>query len=164
MIFSSPPYLKVIKYGLYNWIRLWWLLGDHKEIDQKLDDAHSIGPYLNFMREVLEDMLSLLDPKEGLACWVIGDVNGMNLAREVWNSVGSKIEAKDANGNLSRYQILGIVEDSIEDVEKVTRIWKSDIDKSGKATQVDRILIIAHEDARVESIVDNENVPWAPMV
>ncbi len=38
MIFSSPPYLKVIKYGLYNWIRLWWLLGDYKEVDEKLDD------------------------------------------------------------------------------------------------------------------------------
>ena len=164
MIFSSPPYLKVIKYGLYNWIRLWWLLGSHEEIDEKLDDAHSIGPYLDFMREVLEDMLSLLDPEKGLACWVIGDVNDLNLAREVWNSVGSEIEAEDANGVLSRYQILGIVEDSIQDVEKVTRIWNSDVDKSGKATPVDRILIIAHEDARIESFMDNEEVSWRPMV
>ena len=164
MIFSSPPYLKVIKYGLYNWIRLWWLLGSHKEIDEKLDDSHSIGPYLDFMREVLEDMLSLLDPEKGLACWVIGDVNDMNLAREVWNSVGSEIQAEDANGVLSRYQILGIVEDSIQDVEKVTRIWNSDVDKSGKATPVDRILIIAHEDARIESFMDNEEVSWRPMV
>ena len=25
LLFTSPPYLKVIKYGLYNWIRLWFL-------------------------------------------------------------------------------------------------------------------------------------------
>ena len=164
MVFSSPPYLKVIKYGLYNWIRLWWLLGDYKEVDEKLDDSHSIGPYLEFMQEVMETTLPLLDPKSGLACWVIGDVKGMNLAREVWDSVGRKIEANDANGKKSRYQILGIVEDAIQDVEKVTRIWKSDVDKSGKATPVDRILIIAHEDASIESFIGNDEVCWTPMV
>ena len=163
MIFSSPPYLKVIKYGLYNWIRLWWLLGDYKEVDEKLDDSHSIGPYLEFMREVLETTLPLLDPKSGLACWVIGDVKGKNLAREVWDSVGSKIETEDANGIVSRYQMLGIVEDAIQDVEKVTRIWNSDVDKSGKATPIDRILIIAHENSNVEAILGNNEIKWNPM-
>ena len=38
---TSPPYLEVIKYGLYNWIRLWWLIGDYKHVDEKLDDTHS---------------------------------------------------------------------------------------------------------------------------
>ena len=64
MIFSSPPYLKVIKYGLYNWIRLWWLIGDHKIIDKKLDDEHSIEPYLDFMKDVLETTLPLLNQKK----------------------------------------------------------------------------------------------------
>ena len=164
MIFSSPPYLKVIKYGLYNWIRLWWLLGDYKEVDEKLDDAHAIAPYLEFMRDVMETTLPLLDPKNGLACWVIGDVKGQNLADEVWRSVGSKIEVKDCDGELSRYRLLGIVEDKIQDVEKVTRIWNSQVDKSGKATPRDRILIIAPENSNPMTISTNEEVVWRPFI
>jgi len=164
MLFSSPPYLKVIKYGLYNWIRLWWLLGDYKEIDEKIDDAHAIVPYLEFMRDVMETTLPLIDPKNGLACWVIGDVKGLNLADEVWRSVGSKIEVKDCNGELSRYRLLGIVEDKIQDVEKVTRIWNSEVDKSGKATPTDRILIICHENSNPIAMLSNEKIVWSPMM
>jgi site-specific DNA-methyltransferase (adenine-specific) len=164
MIFSSPPYLKVIKYGLYNWIRLWWLLGDYREVDEKLDDAHAIGPYLEFMRDVMETTLPLMNPINGLACWVIGDVNGKNLADEVWRSVGSKIEVKDCNGELSRYRLLGIIEDKIQDVEKVTRIWNSEVDKSGKATPTDRILIICHENSNPIAMLSNEKIVWSPMM
>ena len=163
MIFSSPPYLKVIKYGLYNWIRLWWLLGDYKEVDEKLDDTHSIGPYLNFMKEVFETTMPLLNPENGLACWVIGDVKGQNLAKEVWDSVGSKIESQDSRGRISRYRLLGIIEDEIRDVEKVTRIWKSlEKDKSGRATPIDRILILSVEGADVPMYCANEEVVWEP--
>jgi site-specific DNA-methyltransferase (adenine-specific) len=161
MIFSSPPYLKVIKYGLYNWIRLWWLLGDYKEVDEKLDDAHSVGPYLDFMKEVFETTLPLLDPKNGLACWVIGDVKDLNLAKTVWDSVGSKFNGLDSNGDISRFRLLGIIDDEIPDVEKVTRIWNSKVDKSGKATPKDRILIIAPEDSRPEIFVSNEEFGWS---
>lgn len=146
MIFSSPPYLKVIKYGLYNWIRLWWLIGDHKIIDEKLDDEHSIQPYLNFMKDVLETTLPLLDKTSGLACWVIGDVKNLNLAKIVWDRVGSKVEVLDSRGGVQKYRLLGIVSDEIRDEEKVTKIWNSQTDKSGKATLRDRILIMCPKD------------------
>jgi|APSaa5957512535_1039671.scaffolds.fasta_scaffold28499_1 hypothetical protein len=163
MIFSSPPYLKVIKYGLYNWIRLWWLIGEHKSIDDKLDDEHSIKPYLNFMKDVFETTLPLLDKKSGIACWVIGDVKELNLAKLVWDEVGSKIEMTDSNGEIQRYRLLGIIADDIRDSEKVTKIWNSDTDKSGKATLTDRILIIAHENSNVEAILGNNEIKWNPM-
>jgi len=164
MIFSSPPYLKVIKYGLYNWIRLWWLIGNHNEIDEKLDDSHSIEPYLRFMKHVLEETLLLLDPENGLACWVIGDVGETNLAQIVWDSVGSEIVSEDAEGNQSKYRLLGIVVDEIQEVEKVTRIWKSEVDKSGKATPRDRILIISHEKANPTPFLSNDSVTWNSMM
>ena len=147
MIFSSPPYLKVIKYGLYNWIRLWWLIGEHKSIDDKLDDEHSIKPYLNFMKEVLETTLPLLDKKSGVACWVIGDVKDLNLAKLVWDEVGSKIEVISSDDKILKYRLLGIIADEIRNDEKVTKIWNSDTDKSGKATMTDRILIISPQDS-----------------
>jgi len=162
MIFSSPPYLKVIKYGLYNWIRLWWLIGEHQSIDKKLDDEHSLEPYLNFMREVMEITLPLLDKESGLACWVIGDVNNLNLAKIVWEKVGSKIEIPDSRGDGQKYRLLGIVSDSIPDEEKVTKIWNSESDKSGKATLTDRILIICPEKSDPRPYLSNSGIVWNP--
>ena len=160
MIFSSPPYLKVIKYGLYNWIRLWWLIGEHKSIDKKLDDEHSVRPYLNFMKDVLETTLPLLDKESGLACWVIGDVKDLNLAKLVWDQVGSKIEVLDANGGVQKYRLLGIIADEIREDEKVTKIWNSETDKSGKATLTDRILMICHDKSNVQIVANNESINW----
>ena len=163
MIFSSPPYLKVIKYGLYNWIRLWWLIGEHGSVDKKLDDEHSVKPYLNFMKDVLETTLPLLDKKSGFACWVIGDVKNLNLAKVVWDEIGSKIELTDSNNEKQRYKLLGIIDDEISEEEKVTKIWNSDSDKSGKATLIDRILIIAHEKSDVEAFLENKEINWDSM-
>ena len=163
MIFSSPPYLKVIKYGLYNWIRLWWLIGEHKSIDKKLDDEHSVQPYLNFMKDVLETTLPLLDKKSGMACWVIGDVKDINLAKLVWDEVGSKIQILDDDGEVQKYRLLGIIADEIKDEEKVTKIWNSETDKSGKATLTDRILIICPADSSPTTVLRNNQINWSPI-
>ena len=160
LIFSSPPYLKVIKYGLYNWIRLWWLIGDYRVIDKKLDDEHSIQPYLAFMDEVLSTTLPLLDQKSGMACWVIGDVKGLNLAKKVWDEVGSKMEVESVDGSILKYRLIGIVSDEIPDDEKVTKIWNSDTDKSGKATPVDRILMICPETSAPDIFIKNRDISW----
>jgi len=162
MIFSSPPYLKVIKYGLYNWIRLWWLIGEHKSIDEKLDDEHSIEPYLEFMKDVLETTLPLLNQESGIACWVIGDVKDTNLAKLVWDEAASKIESINEDGEIQRYRLLGIITDEIKAEEKVTKIWNSEIDKSGKATLIDRILIICNEKSNPESYYKNRQINWNP--
>ena len=74
LVFSSPPYLKVIKYGLYNWIRLWWLAGGHEQVDRDLDDGHLLKPYLEFMGTAMEELIPKLNPNNGIICWVIGDV------------------------------------------------------------------------------------------
>ena len=163
MIFSSPPYLKVIKYGLYNWIRLWWLIGEHKSVDKKLDDEHTVKPYLKFMKDVLETTLPLLNKESGLSCWVIGDVKGLNLAKLVWDEIGSKIEVTGSNGEIQKYRLLGIIIDKIKDEEKVTKIWNSNTDKSGKATKIDRILIIAPEKSFPITTLTNKGIDWNPI-
>ena len=106
LLFTSPPYLKVIKYGLYNWIRLWFLTesGSHEEVDAKLDDTHALNEYLEFMKDTLTASLPLLDRKRGLSCWAIGDVKGLNLAWAVWHHAGSKIEVKADDGTILRIQ------------------------------------------------------------
>ena len=166
LIFTSPPYMKVIKYGLYNWIRLWFLLdsGDHKEVDLKLDDSHSMNNYLNFMRTILENMKSLMNPNTGVACWVIGDVTETRNGNEITINLAEMVaEVATELG----YRVLDIVEDKIESEEKVTKIWNSDSleeDKSGKATAIDRILILGLDSIDLDlcqrKITQNESIKW----
>jgi len=40
LVVTSPPYLRVVKYGYYNWLRTWLLGFDARAIDAELDDAH----------------------------------------------------------------------------------------------------------------------------
>jgi DNA modification methylase len=36
MVFTSPPYLQVIKYAKYNWVRLWFLGEEPSLVDEQL--------------------------------------------------------------------------------------------------------------------------------
>jgi hypothetical protein len=213
LLFTSPPYLKVIKYGLYNWIRLWFLTdsGSHEEVDKVLDDTHALVEYLDFMRDTLTATLPLMDRDRGVSCWAIGDVKGLNLAWAVWHHAASGIEIEADDGSVLRYKLIAIVEDNIPAEQKVTKIWKTMIhrvvrldsegevvevigesseeaeakqmaeeaevveaftievrteatnDKSGKATSLDRILIISPETANPLPLVPNDEVQWEPI-
>lgn len=200
MIFTSPPYLKVIKYGQYNWIRLWFLGHDEEDVDRKLDDTHALAEYLEFMREVLASCLPMIDPDRGVAFWVIGDVVKNDEAIDLASEVARVSEEVG-------YKVIGIVDDEIPAEEKVTKIWKRAIsvsvsnsegvveskdvdskkeadeqkskfeisydesyeitievdDRSGKATPVDRILIIAPEDSEPRPFRGAGDVSWNPL-
>jgi len=213
LLFTSPPYLKVIKYGLYNWIRLWFLLdsGDHKEVDEVLDDTHALEKYLDFMHDTLAATLPLMDRQRGVSCLAIGDVKGLNLAWAVWHHAARGIEIEAEDGSTLRYRLIAIIEDNIPPEQKVTKLWKTLVhqvvrldsdgkvfevigesneeaeakrisaaaeslegftieirteatnDKSGKATPIDRILIIAPESSQPEPLIDNSQIPWQPI-
>ena len=210
LLFTSPPYLKVIKYGLYNWIRLWFLMesGGHEEVDEVLDDTHAIFEYLEFMKDTLTATLPLIDQERGVSCWAIGDVKGLNLAWAVWHHAGQQIEIETNDGDILRYKLVAIIEDKIPENQKVTKMWKTLVhhveylndeeevietlgswnsesdakeamngakikegltlkirtektkDKSGKATPIDRILIIAPEAADIQPLKSVEEVQW----
>jgi site-specific DNA-methyltransferase (adenine-specific) len=157
LLFTSPPYLKVIKYGLYNWIRLWYLGADSKQVDQTLDDTHSLDNYLEFMKDTLSATLPLIEPNKGFSCWVIGDVGDFNLAWAVWKLVGENIEVRDPNGHINRWKLLAIIDDKIPSNEKTTRLWK---EKKGKATSVDRIMILAPESSNPKTVVSDPKMVW----
>ncbi|MFC1484613.1 DNA methyltransferase [Candidatus Neomarinimicrobiota bacterium] len=148
LVVTSPPYLKVVKYGLYNWIRLWFLGVPMEEVDQSLDDGHKLPEYLEFMEETILCLESLLRPG-GLAALIIGDVakNGeppLNLAEAVWSAVVSQ----------TNLQMVDIVPDAIADSAKVTKIWN---DTRGKATAVDRIIVLCKGS---EPTINRVTVNW----
>jgi site-specific DNA-methyltransferase (adenine-specific) len=152
LIITSPPYLKLINYGKYNWIRLWLLDENSREVDRmlridkayvkgqqiKLSDNLKLEQYLNFMQQLIQGWENLLTD-DGLAVIVIGDVelhnnkdnNYIKLAEVVWE-------------NVKQYTTLKLVEivcDNIDGNKKVTKIWGNE--RKGTATKVDKLVILS---------------------
>lgn len=142
LIITSPPYLQVIKYGKYNWVRLWFLGEVPKHVDERLTDTASLPRYRTFMRDTLTNLASVVRD-DGYVCLVIGDVRrsdeeSVNLARDVWEEVA---------GPDGGWRLHGIVTDRLPPGRKVSRIWK---DNPGRATKTDRILILSRSDGNTE--------------
>ncbi len=136
LVFTSPPYLEVIRYGKFNWIRLWVLGADPKDLDRALFTSSSMPLYQDFMREVIASASTRLR-SDGFMCLVIGDVRRkekqLNLALEVERaSVPSHLE------------VVGTSVDRLPTKHKVSRIWGSN---RGRATKIDRVLILKGVDA-----------------
>jgi DNA methylase len=138
LVLTSPPYLRVVKYGYYNWLRMWFLGIDPDDVDALLDDAHMLLDYLPFMRRVLAGLRDWL-AADAVVVLVIGDVeldrgrrirSGLGLAETVWR------EAAEPEG----YLLAGIALDDILAQRKMTKIWG---DEAGRATKTDRLLVIA---------------------
>jgi len=137
LVVTSPPYLRVVKYGYYNWLRTWFLGEDARAIDAALDDAHHREPYLAFMRDVLAGLRPILSD-DAVVVMVVGDVEldrgrpirgGFGLAERVWETAASP----------EGYALAGLVVDPIASHRKMTKLWG---DEAGRATKTDRILVL----------------------
>jgi len=133
LIFTSPPYLEVIKYGKYNWVRLWFLGESWRAVDAKLMSSGSLDRYIEFMEQVLLQLRATV-ADDGFLCLVIGDVRRgnsyLNLAQEVWERAAQPLG----------WHCQGILADRLLAGQKVSRIWKNN---KGRATKVDRVLILS---------------------
>ena len=138
LVVTSPPYLRVVKYGSMNWLRLWLLGINPADVDATLDDEHLVPAYVRFLEEVLHDLRpTLVD--DAVVVLVIGDVErdrgrrlqaGVGLAETVWESAAEP----------AGYRLAGVAVDHIAAARKTTRIWG---EEAGRATQRDRLLVIA---------------------
>ncbi len=154
LVVSSPPYLRVVKYGYYNWLRLWFLGYDAAAVDGLLDDAHHRDAYLVFMRDVLGGLRPAL-ADDAVVVLVIGDVEfdrgrridgGIGLAEAVWEAAAAP----------EGYRLAGIAVDDVAPVRKMTKLWG---DEAGKATKRDRILVLAPSEAGRRRAVGGVAVP-----
>jgi site-specific DNA-methyltransferase (adenine-specific) len=161
LVLTSPPYLRVVKYGYYNWLRTWFLGFDSRAIDASLDDAHHRAPYLDFLRAVLHDLRPALTD-DGVAVLVIGDVatdrgralpGSHDLAERVWESAAAP----------EGYQLAGIADDDVHANRKMTKLWGRE---AGRATQVDRILVLGATEAGRRRALTGARLPvdwtWPP--
>jgi len=135
LIVTSPPYTRVISYGRFNWIRLWFLNKTFKEVDRKLFATESIPKYTSFMKDTISEFRRVLKPG-GVAVLVIGDVKNResnriyNLAQIVWENCAKGVGLR---------KVCEMYEDKISDETKVSKIWG---DKRGNATKIDRVLVL----------------------
>lgn len=133
LVLTSPPYLQVIQYGKYNWVRLWFLNARPREVDAVLMSSGSLTKYETFIGQVTSQLRKAVFD-DGYMCLVIGDVRrrdgDLNLAQSVWDNVLKQ----------QGWHLHGIFTDDIPAEHKVSRIWKN---QPGKATKVDRLLLVS---------------------
>ncbi len=130
---TSPPYLGVLRYGVFNWIRLWFLGADPLSVDTQLDTTDSLDKYLSFLASFLLSAGQVLCAGTPVAL-VIGDVveNGqhLELACRVWEELEGVVP----------FTLECIEEDRFNVNDKTTRIWGEE--RKGRATPADRILVL----------------------
>jgi site-specific DNA-methyltransferase (adenine-specific) len=132
-IITSPPYLGVLRYGAFNWIRLWFLGHEPALIDKTLDSTDSLDRYLSFMANFLRAASKVLAPGAPMAL-VIGDVHEfdveLQLAKRVWEELAGLVP----------FEMVRIDADKFDSTGKTTRIWGEE--RKGRATPLDRVLIL----------------------
>jgi hypothetical protein len=135
-VLTSPPYLGVLRYGAFNWIRLWFLGKDPDTVDRTLDSTDSLDRYLSFLASFLDSVSTVLDPGCRV-CLVIGDVeeNGRNLvlAERVWEELGGVLP----------FALEDLSVDDFDSAGKTTRIWGES--RKGRATERDRVLVLRRD-------------------
>ncbi|MCP3161806.1 DNA methyltransferase [Myxococcus qinghaiensis] len=132
-VVTSPPYLGVLRYGAFNWLRLWFLGFEPIAVDRALDGTDSLDRYLSFMTSFLLSAGQVVKPS-GAVALVIGDVveygNHLPLAERVWEEVSGVVP----------FDLVRIDQDNFDEKSKTTRIWGEE--KKGRATPLDRVLIL----------------------
>jgi site-specific DNA-methyltransferase (adenine-specific) len=139
LIFTSPPYLGVMRYAKLNWIRHWLLGNEPEEIDSRLFSSGSLDRYTSFMSTVLRQLRGVLRD-DGFVCLVIGDVRRSSGEVRLAQVVAESCIAG------SGLRMLGMVSDRVPVEHKVSRIWGK---TKGRATKTDRILILGAQNARL---------------
>jgi site-specific DNA-methyltransferase (adenine-specific) len=142
LVVTSPPYLRVVKYGYYNWLRTWFLGFDARQIDETLDDAHHREPYLLFLRDVLAGLRAVLTD-DAVVVLVVGDVE-YDRGRPLTGAVGLAERVWEAAAAPEGYRLAGVALDDVAAHRKMTKLWGSE---AGRATKTDRILVLGATEA-----------------
>lgn len=156
MIFTSPPYLRVIRYGKLNWIRLWMLDIEPKTLDKKLDDKHTLPKYIDFMKETINALARMM--KDDALCFIVlGQVAGNRGPGENKSlALGEKIQGcLDKKVDLS---FIGFVNDRYNKDVKVSRIWGGKL--KGRATSFDQILVLCKDYDEVRRKEFKDSADW----
>lgn len=136
LVFTSPPYLQVVRYGKFNWVRLWLLRKEPAVVDAQLFTSSSPTRFIQFIRATLRQTERILRP-DGYVVMVLGDVRRGDEQLNVAQLVREHCVAS------THLRVLSELEDPIPIKHKVSRIWR---ESRGRATRTDRMLILGGSD------------------
>jgi hypothetical protein len=155
LVITSPPYLGVLRYGQFNWLRMWLIGSDASAVDDTLAE-HRMGAYTEFIGQVLEDLRPGLAP-DAVIAMVLGDVrsvrghaiDGSALAESVWKNAAAP----------AGYTLVGAIKDRVAAGRNVTKMWGP---LAGAAIRGETILVLATGSAgyRRARGAANLPVPW----
>ncbi len=165
LVITSPPYLNVVRYGKFNWIRLWLLKESVERVDRSLrghtdhslqvektdlqlglSDRLNFRRYCEFLRLSLTECAKVLRD-DGLCVVTIGDVetsqHDRRLALEAWEAIKHDVPLT----------LSCVIDDQIDTTIKVSRIWG---ETKGRATKIDRVLVLQKKVAPQPRFEPNE--------
>jgi len=131
LIITSPPYLNLVNYKTSNWLRLWLLGYERKELNSKikLSDNLKFNDYIIFIKKYLNSIHHKLK-KNAKVCLVVGDVNDTSLIENVWKKIEKEIP----------FKFIEIYFDyKYNQKNKITNMLNS---KKGEATKIEKVLVL----------------------
>ncbi|MCS7095310.1 MAG: DNA methyltransferase [Thaumarchaeota archaeon] len=138
LIVTSPPYFNMQTYAWDNWLRLWFLGHDYKEVAKRLFHTYSVNKFLRFSEEFLREFWRVLKPS-GSCLLVLGVVK---LRGEVVNMAEMMLEVVDKVG----FTPVRIITDEIPKEKKYLMYLGGD---QGVKREV--VLELRREDSTAES-------------
>jgi hypothetical protein len=137
LVITSPPYLRTLRYGSANWLRLWFLGEEAAVVDRAMDAPRSAVEYARFLGEVLSGLRDAL-ADDAVLVLVLGDVatdqgkrrpGHAAVVQGVWESAAEPLG----------FRLAGVIRDPVPANRKLTRLWGRE---AGRATDTDRILVL----------------------
>jgi hypothetical protein len=132
LILTSPPYLDVISYAKYNWVRMWFLGSDWRQVERTLFSTSSPDRYQVFMDRLLEALKDVLTP-DGYLALVVGDVTKSGGSTRLGDRLTAAAHERG-------WTALASIKDAIPDGNRVSRIWADD---RVRGVRTDRIVILS---------------------
>jgi site-specific DNA-methyltransferase (adenine-specific) len=138
LVMTSPPYLRTLRYGSSNWLRLWFLAADPLAVDEATAGPGTIEGFGRATDQLLRTLRDGLTD-DAVVVLVLGDVGSERGKRRT-----SELELAQAAWELGAeplgYRLAGVIADPVPSNRKLTRLWGAE---AGRTTDVDQILVIA---------------------
>ena len=140
LLISSPPYLNIVNYTNSNWLKLWLLGFDRKKVKNiKLSDKMNFNSYTVFITRFLNNIYPKM--KNGShVCLIVGDVYDQRLMELVWNTIQNNV----------KFKLIDIYWDTnYSQQKKITNMLNA---KKGKATTIEKVLVLRKEENAINKI------------
>ncbi len=131
LIVTSPPYLSIVNYTNSNWIKLWLLGYNRKELknDIRLSDKLKYKQYVPFITSVLNGLHSKIKTG-GHICLIVGDVKSKRLIESVWDNIKDCVE----------FEFVEIFYDN--NYKQNKKVLNTMNNRKGKATTIEKVLVL----------------------